>query len=104
MKEKKYYYVILKFDEHFLIDRTERVFVLLDEYEKTDKTIAKYESEGYDVFRYPSDRLGHIINRLLKKGLDITMYTAKGQYFTTCDCKLVRIGDYFEYRNEQSRN
>ena len=97
MKEKKYYYVILKFNDQILadikahyFDHSVPVIVLIDRNDKqTDYIVNDYESKGYEAYRYPSDRLGHIVNRFLKKGRDIIMYTDKYQYFNL-DGKLIR--------------
>lgn len=97
MKEKKYYYIILKVNDQFLVDikahyfdHSVPVIVLIDKNnEQTDYIVNDYESKGYEAYRYPSDRLGHIVNRFLKKDRDIIMYTDKFQYFNL-DGKLIR--------------
>lgn len=101
MKEKKYYYIIRKLNDQFLVDvkadyydRNFSTIVLIDKNnEQTDYIVNDYESKGYEAYRLTSDSMCRIVNRLLKNGCDIIMYTDKYQYFSL-DGKLVRTSLY----------
>lgn len=101
MKEKKYYYLILKLNDQFLVDikahyhdHNVPAIVFIDgNDEQTDYIVNDYESKGYEAYRLPSDRLCRYVNRILKNGMDIIMCTDKFQYFNL-DGKLIRTSKF----------
>lgn len=101
MKEKNYYYIIRKLNDQFLVDAKADYYdhnfstiVLIDRNnEQTDYIVNDYESKGYEAYRLTFNCMWRIVNRLLKNGDDIIMYTDKYQYYSL-DGKLIRTSKY----------